>query len=77
MFASDLVPDVAAGSAGMRRIDLSCLIAAPIAAGCLMTLASTRAAVMVMGLWNAAACVPECLLLSQALQHSAQLRPVP
>ncbi|KAK9817605.1 hypothetical protein WJX74_011025 [Apatococcus lobatus] len=36
-------------NAGMRRIDLSCSIAAPIAAGFLMTMASTRAAVMRSG----------------------------
>ncbi|KAK9817604.1 hypothetical protein WJX74_011025 [Apatococcus lobatus] len=61
-------------NAGMRRIDLSCSIAAPIAAGFLMTMASTRAAVMVISLWNAAACLPECLLLGHALKHSAALR---
>ena len=39
-----------------------------------MTFASTQAAVLVIGLWNAAACLPECLLLRYAMALSPELR---
>ena len=38
--------------AGMRRIDLTCLIASPIMAGLLMTLGSIRVAIVGILLWN-------------------------
>lgn len=60
--------------AGMRAIDLSCLLLAPIAAGFLMTYTSTSTAVLAIAAWNLAVWAPECYLLAQAQQASSALR---
>ena len=60
--------------AGMRRIDLTCLIASPIMAGLLMTLGSIRVAIVGILLWNMLAWWPECRLLQLAQQFSPFLR---
>ena len=59
------------GSAGMRRIDLTCLIVSPIGVGTLMTYCGTAAATAAICGWNLLAWVPECLLL----QYSIKLAP--
>lgn len=62
---------------GMKRIDLICLIASPIAVGLLMTYGGSRpmvtAALAILG-WNMAAWVPECALLRYAQRCSPVLR---
>jgi len=60
--------------AGMRRIDLTCLIASPIMAGCLMTFGSMRVAIVAILLWNLLAWWPECTLLELAQHFSPALR---
>lgn len=60
--------------AGMRRIDLTCLIASPIMAGLLMTLGSIRVAIAGILLWNMLAWWPECRLLQLAQWFSPFLR---
>ncbi len=62
--------------AGMRAIDLSCLLLAPIAAGFLMTYTNTSTAILAIAAWNLAAWVPECYLLVCAQRASAVLRSV-
>lgn len=47
----------------MRRIDLCCLLLAPVAVGGLMTLVDTQAAVILLAAWNLLAWVPEIWLL--------------
>ena len=59
---------------GMRRIDLTCLILAPIAVGCLMTFAGPRAAVAAICAWNLAAWAPECGLLRYSMGQVPHLR---
>ncbi|KAL3161599.1 hypothetical protein ABBQ32_010458 [Trebouxia sp. C0010 RCD-2024] len=61
-------------NSGMRAIDLSCLLLAPIAAGFLMTYTSISTAIVAIAAWNLAACVPECYLLVCAQRASAVLR---
>ena len=58
----------------MRAVDLTCLIAAPLAAGCLMTYGGMRVAIAAIALWNVAAWAPECLLLGRAQSSSSALR---
>lgn len=60
--------------AGMRRIDLTCLIASPILVGFLMTYGSTSRAVAFIALWNLASWGPECLLLRYSQSQMASLR---
>ena len=52
--------------AAMRRIDLLCLLAAPIASGFCMTYLSLRAATAALAAWNAATWAPSVLLLCHA-----------
>lgn len=47
----------------MRRIDLCCLLLAPVVVGGLMTYVSIRAAILLLAGWNLAAWLPECWLL--------------
>jgi len=63
-----------AASAGMRRIDLTCLIVSPIFAGVLMTYAGSRTAVLAVLAWNLAACAPECLLAAHVVRCSRGLQ---
>ncbi len=58
----------------MRRIDLTCLIVAPIAVGCLMTFAGSRAAVAAICLWNLLVWAPECALLRYGMDQVPHLR---
>lgn len=58
----------------MKAIDLTCLIAAPLAVGLLMSGAGLAAAVAAILAWNLAAWLPECLLLLQAQSLSSVLR---
>lgn len=65
-------------AAGMKRIDLICLIASPIAVGLLMTAGgpshgTTLAALAIMA-WNLVAWAPECALLRAAQRWSPALR---
>jgi hypothetical protein len=60
--------------AGMRRIDLTCLIASPIMAGALLQFGGLRAAILGILAWNLAAWLPECLLLTYAQRCSPALR---
>ena len=60
--------------AGMRRIDLTCLIASPIMAGLLMTFGSIRLAIAGILMWNMLAWWPECRLLELAQQLLPVLR---
>ncbi len=60
--------------AGMRAIDLSCLLLAP--AGFLMTYTSISTAILAIAAWNLMAWVPECCLLVCAQHASAVLRSV-
>ena len=64
----------AVSHAGMRRLDLTCLIASPIMAGCLMTFGSIRIAIVGILLWNMLAWWPECRLLQLAQHFSPVLR---
>lgn len=59
---------------GMRAIDLTCLLLAPIAAGFLMTYTSMTTAVLAIVAWNLAAWAPECYLLVCAQRASPLLR---
>lgn len=59
--------------AGMRRIDLTCLIVSPIMVGLIMNYAGSPAAVMLILLWNLAAWAPECLLLTYCNKHVSTL----
>ena len=61
-------------NAGMRAIDLTCLLLAPIATGFLMTYTSPLTAVLAIAAWNMAAWAPECYLLLCARNASAALR---
>ncbi|CAL8460950.1 g481 [Coccomyxa elongata] len=61
-------------NAGMRRIDLTCLIASPVMASLIMTLASIRVAVVAILVWNMLAWWPECRLLQLAQHFSPLLR---
>ncbi|CAK0739466.1 hypothetical protein CVIRNUC_001168 [Coccomyxa viridis] len=61
-------------NAGMRRIDLTCVIASPIMAGLLMTFGSIRLAIAGILMWNMLAWWPECRLLELAQQLSPVLR---
>ena len=70
----DLLVKVMSACAGMRGVDLSCLLLSPIAAGFLMTYAGMRSAILVIALWNLASWVPECYLLYIAQQASSALR---
>lgn len=56
----------------MKRIDLSCLIASPIAVGLLMSW-RPDAAVIAVCVWNMAAWAPECALLRRAQRASPAL----
>ena len=55
-------------------MDLTCLIAAPLAVGCLMTFGGMQVAIAAIALWNLAAWAPECLLLRRAQSWSSTLR---
>ena len=55
-------------------MDLTCLIAAPLAAGCLMTYGGIQVAIAAIALWNVMAWAPECLLLRRAQSWSSALR---
>ncbi|KAK9815567.1 hypothetical protein WJX72_006024 [[Myrmecia] bisecta] len=61
-------------NSGMRRIDLTCLIAAPIAAGLVMTYFGTPWAILLITAWNLAAWFPECWLLTYAQRQAPGLR---
>ncbi len=61
-------------SAGMRAIDLTCLLLAPIAAGFLMTYTSITTAIVAIAAWNLAAWAPECYMLVCAQRASLLLR---
>ena len=56
----------------MRRIDLVCLIASPIAAGFVMAYAGLAAAIVFIIGWNLSAWLPEV----QLLRHAIDLAPV-
>lgn len=61
----------------MKRIDLTCLIASPIAVGLVMTFGGREpmaAATLALVAWNMVAWVPECWLLSFAQRRSAALQ---
>jgi iron-regulated transporter 1 len=58
----------------MRRIDLLCLMLAPIASGLLMTYAGLFPAVVIITAYNAVAWMPEVKMLQVAQRHSAPLR---
>ena len=73
-FLHFLVKGMCIGIVGMRAIDLSCLLLAPIAAGFLMTYTSTFTAILAITSWNLAAWAPECYLLLCAQQVSSALR---
>eukprot|EP00891_Asterochloris_glomerata_P005298 jgi/Astpho2/5298/e_gw1.00075.46.1_t len=60
-------------NSGMRAVDLTCLIAAPLAAGCLMTYGGIQVAIAAIALWNVMAWAPECLLLRRAQSWSSAL----
>lgn len=62
------------GHPGMRRIDLTCLILAPIGVGFLMTYAGARAAIVATLAWNLIAWRPECLLAAHAVLCSDALQ---
>ena len=62
------------GRPGMRRIDLTCLILAPIGVGFLMTYADARAAIVATLAWNLIAWRPECLLAAHAVLCSDALQ---
>ena len=64
---------IVCGIAGMRAIDLTCLLLAPIATGFLMTYTSPLTAVLAIAAWNMAAWAPECYLLLCARNASAAL----
>lgn len=57
----------------MRRIDLVCLIASPIASGFVMTYAGLRAAILVIIAWNLLGWVPEVYLLRHAMELVPEL----
>jgi len=59
-------------NAVMKRIDLTCLIASPIAVGVVMTW-RLDAAVVAITLWNITAWAPECYLLQRAQRASPAL----
>jgi iron-regulated transporter 1 len=61
-------------NAVMRRIDLLCLMLAPIASGLLMTYAGLFPAVVIISVYNAVAWMPEIRMLQIAQRHSAALR---
>ena len=61
----------------MKRIDLTCLIAAPIASGFLMTYGGIVSATCAIVAWCLVAWVPENLLLQQAVKHAPILRYTP
>ncbi|KAL0018471.1 hypothetical protein WJX77_004008 [Trebouxia sp. C0004] len=61
-------------NSGMRAIDLTCLLLAPIAAGFLMTYTSITTAVVAIAAWNLAAWAPECYMLVCAQRASLLLR---
>jgi hypothetical protein len=61
-------------NAGMKRIDLTCLIASPIVVGALMEWGGGGAAAAAVAGWNVAAWAPECWLLAVAQRRSAALR---
>ena len=61
-------------AAGMKRIDLICLIASPIMVGLLLTYCGSRVAVLAILGWNLAAWAPECALLRSAQHCSPALR---
>jgi iron-regulated transporter 1 len=63
---------LASMNAVMKRIDLTCLIASPIAVGLLMTYRIDAAIIGVL-VWNVAAWVPECTLLKRAQNASPVL----
>ena len=58
----------------MRRIDLVCLIASPIAAGFVMTYGGLKAAVLAVIAWNLVAWAPEVILLKRAQDLCPSLR---
>lgn len=55
--------------AGMRAVDLACLMLAPGAAGVLMTYTGITTSILVISAWNLIAWLPECYLLVCA-QHA-------
>lgn len=64
-------------AAGMKRIDLICLIASPICVGLVLTYGGAQpmaAAILAIAGWNLLSWGPECLLLKHAQEHSAKLR---
>ncbi|KAK9813728.1 hypothetical protein WJX73_005513 [Symbiochloris irregularis] len=58
----------------MRRIDLVCLIASPIASGFVMTYAGLRAAILVIIGWNLLGWLPEVYVLSHAMELVPELK---
>lgn len=58
----------------MRAIDLTCLLAAPLLVGVLMTYCGPRTAVMLLSGYAVMAWAPEVLLLRTAISHSVNLR---
>ena len=67
----------ATATAGMRAIDLTCLLLSPIAAGFLMTYTNISTAILAITAWNVTAWAPECYLLQCAQRFSAVLRSAP
>ncbi|BDA48594.1 Solute carrier family 40 member 1 [Coccomyxa sp. Obi] len=61
-------------NAGMRRIDLTCLIASPIMAGLLLTYGNLQIAIIAIVAWNLCAWLPECWLLRRAQNSFTALR---
>jgi len=60
--------------AGFRAVDLTCLLAAPILVGLLMTFATPLIATYVLAGYTLLAWLPEILLLNRAFQGSSALR---
>lgn len=58
---------------GFRAVDLTCLLAAPILVGLLMTFVTSLAATVLLAGYALVAWVPEILLLNVAVHQSAAL----
>lgn len=61
-------------NAGMKRIDLICLILSPVALGLIMSTAGSTVAILSMGFWNILFWPLECILLDKARNESPILR---
>ena len=58
----------------MRRIDLTCLILAPMVVGFLLTYVSMPVTLVVVAAWNMSVWLPECCLLALAQAKAPMLR---